>query len=100
MDLEDQLQAAERHAAAGEIDAADAACREILAAQADQPDALYLMGLLTNQRGRPAEALACLERAVAADPEASVFHAGVGALRLVLGRTVEAIESFEAAVRL
>jgi predicted Zn-dependent protease len=68
MDATTLLNAAlERHRA-GDVEAAARFYDQVLALQPDNVDALNLLGLTLHQRGRDADAVAPLERAVALQP--------------------------------
>lgn len=92
-------QALELHRA-GKLDAAEAAYRQVLAREEDNLNALQLLGALTQDTGRAAEAVVLLQRAAAvlAQKGESAQHASLyynlgNALRAA-GRTGEAIASY------
>ncbi len=58
----------------GRLDEAEAGYRRVLAARAEQPDALNMLGVIAGQRGRTAEARDCFARAVRADGRNPLFH--------------------------
>ena len=85
-------EAVERHRK-GQLEQAAALYRQVLAAQADQPDALHLLGLICHARGEHGEALALIERALAVNSTVAAFHLARGAVLLSLGRATEAAEA-------
>lgn len=58
-----------RRHGAGDLDAADALYRQVLAAQPQHPDAHHLLGLAAHQRGRHEVAVRHIEQALAQRPE-------------------------------
>jgi len=58
----------------GRLDEAETGYRRILAARAEQPDALNMLGVVAGQRGRTAEARDWFARAVRADARNPLFH--------------------------
>lgn len=81
----------------------DRAARDYQAAldeDPDRPDALYLLGLVTLQRGDPSHAFTLMDRAVALRPDEADYHAGLAEAHRVLGRADRAEASCREAVRL
>lgn len=76
---------------AGHLPQAQALYREVLKADADNPDALHLLGVLASQVGEHDKALTLIERAVQRSPQNSQFHASLGGVLHALGRTDQAI---------
>jgi tetratricopeptide (TPR) repeat protein len=76
--------------AAGRLAEADQVYREILRRSPGHADSLHMLGVLALQAGQPEAALAQLDRAIAADPSRSVFHANRANALLALGRAEEA----------
>ncbi len=83
---------------AGQVDAATALYRAILAEAGDDGDVLHLLGLATLQQGRPAEAEELLRRAQGKAPRNAAVDLGLGAARLALDRPAEALASLERAM--
>ncbi len=67
---------------------------KVLAADARNPDALNLMGLIAAHTGRHDEALTLFDRAVAAAPYFVEAHFNKGIALTSLGRNLEAIHAF------
>src|SRR4051794_40854794 len=65
------LESAIRARQAGQLAEAKALYEQILAHDADQPDALHLLGVLANQVGRPDLAVSLIRRALARQPRAA-----------------------------
>lgn len=63
------LAEARRHADAGRLEQAEAACRAALALRADDAQAWFLLGLTAEVAGRPLDAERCWRRCIYLDPE-------------------------------
>lgn len=92
------LRRASQHYGAQELDETVATCREILATYPDQPEALLLLGEIATARGRPAEAIAFLQRAIALQPRAAGLHTALGNAQFVARRFDDAIASYRQAL--
>jgi Flp pilus assembly protein TadD len=88
------------HHSAGRLDAAEALYRNVLARDANNPDALHLLGMLLNQRGHHGQAVELIRRAVVHTPQVAEFHNSLGTVLGALGRTLEAETEFRQAVAL
>jgi len=94
------LEAATRHHQAGELQQAEAAYRQVLALQPDQPEALHFLGILCYQTGRLEEAAAHMAKATQLRPEQAAFHSNLGAVYQALGKREAAIGCYSQAVAL
>ncbi len=77
---------------------ARAAVEVLLAAVPDHPGGLNLLGVLHRHRGALADALACLERASALDPERETAWVNLGNVRLDLEAPEAAVAAYERAL--
>jgi tetratricopeptide (TPR) repeat protein len=84
----------------GDLAAAQAAYREVLASSPGQPDALHLSGLALLQTGEPAQALPLLQQAARSLREHAGAHGHLGQAYFALGHYAEAQEAFRQAARL
>jgi predicted O-linked N-acetylglucosamine transferase (SPINDLY family) len=73
------------HFRSGRPERAEAIWRQVLSFDGDQPDALKLIGILEQGRGRPAQAAAELARALVLKPWDSEIAFALGAAREALG---------------
>ncbi|MDE2228618.1 MAG: tetratricopeptide repeat protein [Alphaproteobacteria bacterium] len=94
------LDAAIGHFEAGRLDEAEAACRAILATDAAQPDALFLLGVIAHRRGRNDEAVTRIEAAIARNRRNPLYRNALGVALAVLGRSERAIAAFRDALAL
>jgi len=85
---------------AGDMAAAAAAYRAVLAADPTQAEALHGLGVITYRQGRAAEAAGLLQGAVARAPERAEFWFNLGLALLAAGAAADAVAAFESAARL
>ncbi len=96
----DLLRAAMADHGAGRLDAAERLYAQVLARSPDHADAHHLRGVLLAQRGRHADALAAIERAVALQPGEAMFHNNLGNVCLEMQRLDEAEAAYRQAIKL
>jgi tetratricopeptide (TPR) repeat protein/precorrin-6B methylase 2 len=95
--IADALKAAET----GDYEAAKLICAGILEQDAENAEALHLLGVLAYQVGLQAqEALGLIDRAIAADPSNSRFFNTRGALYYALDMNAEAESAFRRAIEI
>lgn len=97
--LTNPIQAALEHHKAGRLPQAEALYRQVLEQNPDQPDALYLLGVLSSQAGRNDLAVDLIRHSVRIRPSAQVYY-DLGNLLQILGRHPETLESYENALKL
>ncbi|WP_120007756.1 tetratricopeptide repeat protein [Teichococcus vastitatis] len=83
---------------AGELAAAAARYRRLLAREPRHADALNLLGLVFRQQGDLPQALRLIRRAVAVAPDAPVFLAALGGTLAEAGQLPEAVRTLRAAL--
>jgi protein O-GlcNAc transferase len=98
--ISEALRRALAHHQAGHWELAEDIYRRVLAVDPGQADALYLLGVLANQRERPAEAEGYLRRAVAAAPQVAEFHNSLGVALKAQQRLDEAAACYRQALAL
>lgn len=79
---------------------AEAACRRALAAKADDPHALHLLGLALKAQGRLTPAIEAMERAVARLPDYAEALYNLGNTLGLVGRAADAAERYRRVVAL
>src|SRR5262245_18035850 len=100
MDVERMLQAAIAHHEAGRLAEADAAYREVIAADARNIDALHFLGYLLFQRGEHRGAIDLMERSLAIQPANPRAQYNLGMARLAVGEREQAAHALREAIRL
>jgi Tfp pilus assembly protein PilF len=101
-DIPQLLQKAVGRHRAGRPQEAEPLYRQVLSLRPDNTDALYLLGLLTQNDRRFAESADLFRRAVALDPYSVKYliNLGLSLGGMGLGRTAEAIAAFRKAIAL
>jgi tetratricopeptide (TPR) repeat protein len=90
--LAESLVYADRCRTQGQLLEAEAACRQVLEASPDQPEAHHLLGLIAHQRGRLADAIEFLRRAVRHAPQNALFHSNLGEMLRQGGQFRQAVD--------
>lgn len=100
LSVEQAMQQAAHLQVSGRLPEAEQVLRAILQAQPGHAHAWHLRGLVAYQSGGPAQAIEFIERAIAADPGAAIFHSNIAEMNRQLGRLPQAIQHGERAVAL
>ncbi|HYB08545.1 MAG TPA: tetratricopeptide repeat protein [Alphaproteobacteria bacterium] len=85
---------------AGRFAEAERLCRQTLALDPHQPDALHLLAILAYKAGRPADAVELARKAIARDGRRAEYHNTLGEALHTLGKNERAIESLRRAIML
>lgn len=98
--IPESLADAHQHLAAGRLGQAEAVCRDVLKADANQPEAMHLLGIIACMAGRNALAVDLFSRAIFLQPEVADYHNNLGLALARLGRLDEAIGAYRKAIAL
>jgi predicted O-linked N-acetylglucosamine transferase (SPINDLY family) len=98
--LEQTLQTAVEHHAAGRLDKAETLYRQILIAHPRDPKTLYRLGLLLLDTQRNQEAIGILDRAAAISPDAWQYHWALGRAHAALQHWDPAVAAYNNAARI
>jgi tetratricopeptide (TPR) repeat protein len=82
---------AEQKRARGFLGDADELARRAAAAEPDNAEAWHALGIVAHQSGKTGEAIAHIERAIAIDGNAALYHANLAEMLRLAGRLEEAI---------
>jgi protein O-GlcNAc transferase len=96
--MQDLIQRGLEQQRAGNLPAAASLYRQVLAIQADQPDALHLLGIVTHQLGDAAAAIEVIRRSIQARPGLAPFHNNLANILKRIGRLDEAVTEYERAL--
>lgn len=78
----------------GRLADAEAAYRALIAEQGETADLLHLLGVVSGQLGRHADAVGLIGRAIALNPAMPEYHRNLGAAFERLGRTEDAATAY------
>jgi Flp pilus assembly protein TadD len=84
----------------GQLQQADAACRQVLAARPNDPDALQLLALVRKQGGDLDTAERLMRSSVALAPARADFHANLGNLLRTRGQVADAELAYRSALQI
>jgi len=84
----------------GNLAAAEAIYRQILAVDPRDPNALHLLGLVALRCGNAEEAVRLIREATSVVPDQSHFLSNLGAAQRAAGRPGEALQSYDQAIAL
>ena len=96
--LADAIKIAVEHHTAGRFSEAQAIYGQVLAIDANNFDALHLLGVLMNQMGQSARAVELVSRAIAVDPSDATAHYNLGVIYSAANQTEEAIVHYQKAL--
>jgi protein O-GlcNAc transferase len=85
---------------AGDLPRAEGLYRQILRVDPNHADAWHLLGVIAQQVGQHAAAVECINRAIALNPSAAVYHSNLSEAQRSLGRIDEAIACCRRALEL
>jgi predicted O-linked N-acetylglucosamine transferase (SPINDLY family) len=97
---EQALQVALEHHGAGRLAEAEALYLQIVEQSPGHADALHLLGLVALQRGQVELAIDRIERALAINPPAAVYHCNLGEAYRKAGQPARAAASLQRAIEL
>src|SRR5438067_4314418 len=95
-----QALALQQRGTPGDVAAAEATYRDVLAREPHNALAQHFLGVIHYQRGELTTALPLLERAVAAQPSEAEFHNNLGLALAAADRETDAVASYRAALSL
>jgi tetratricopeptide (TPR) repeat protein len=95
-----RLEQAKRLHRDGETEQAAEIYRQLIEADPRDAEALHLSGVILQQQGRPAEAIARISAAIAIAPGKAVFRANLAVCLRAAGRPAEALAELREAARL
>jgi tetratricopeptide (TPR) repeat protein len=99
MDLAQALQLATDHYHAGRLADAEVVCRQILAANPNQPEALHLLGVIAQRTGHPDAAIQLIHQATQLRPHWAEAHNNLGNVYCDMGMLDAAVLSYRRAIR-
>jgi len=100
MSPDQEFQSAIQHHQAGRLREAEAAYRQIVAADPTRADAWQRLGILLHQTNRTPQAIEALTQATNLNPTAPDFQSNLGTVLAAAGRWSQALDAFNRALKL
>jgi predicted TPR repeat methyltransferase len=100
MDWQQAIREGAEHHKAGRLHEAERCYRQVLQENPDQPDALYLLGLLAHQAERKGAALGYLARAAGLRPNAAAWQHHLAEAWMAAGELDQAVAFYRKAIAL
>src|SRR5262249_40940167 len=100
MTLQQTYESAVAKLDAGDLPAAEAICRRILAEHPRQADAMRLLGLIASRMRKHETAVTLLRRAIAINPNVAEYHNILGVSLAEMGQLPEAVREYHIALQL
>lgn len=97
-DIQESLNLAVQHHAAGRLPEAEGIYQRILQADPNQPVALHLLGVVAHQMGKHDIAVDLISKALAFKPEYAEAHNSLGITLKELGRMEDAVANYRKAL--
>jgi protein O-GlcNAc transferase len=85
---------------AGRWAQAETICRQVLAGNPSDADALHMLGYLAHRAGKSGQAIELIGRAIAAKPDQASFYSTLGVVLSADGRTEDAIAAYRRSLAL
>jgi tetratricopeptide (TPR) repeat protein len=98
--IDQALHLASQYHRSGNIAAAEAMCRQVLAAVGEHRGALHLLGYIALSTGRHADAVQWFSKAAALLPPSAGHQCDVGVAQRILGQPEEAVLAFQKALEI
>lgn len=96
--VSESLAKAVKHHQAGQLQEAERLYRRVLRRDRSHADALHLLGVVSHQQQRSADAVNYISRAIAANGAQAAYYSNLAAAQLALGNADDAVSSAQSAV--
>jgi tetratricopeptide (TPR) repeat protein len=93
--LQQSINLALQHHAAGRLSEAESIYQQILQTNPNQPEALHLLGLVAHQGGKNEIAVDLINKAIAIKPDIADAHCNLGLALQALGKMDEAVACYD-----
>jgi len=100
MDMAQSLHLATQHCQEGRLAESEAICRQILSTNANQPDALHLLGVIAQNAGHPDAAISLITRAIQLRPNWPEAYNNLGNVYCDKGFRNDAINCYRRAIQI
>jgi Flp pilus assembly protein TadD len=99
-EISEKLLLAKQQLKSGQLKLAEASSNQILRTNADQPEALHLLGVIYHQTGKSDMAVDLITKAIVIDSHMPEYHYNLGIIFSTSGKPDDAIRSYRAALNL
>jgi len=99
-EISEKINLARQQWRSGQLKLAEESSNQILAIDADQPEAFHLLGLIYHQTGKSDMAADFITRAIALNSHIPEYHYNLGIIFSALGKTEDAVRSYQACLHL
>ena len=93
MEISEKLNLARQQLKSGQLKLAEESSRRILLTDANQPEALHLLGIIYHKAGKSNFAVELITKAIAINSHIPEYHYNLGIIYSTLGKTDDAIQS-------
>jgi protein O-GlcNAc transferase len=100
MTVQQQLDTGLGHLKANRANEAGAIFRQVLTADPNNADALFLLGVAEHQSGKPQTALEFIQRAITIKPNQADYYRNLALILAQVGRADEAVNALQRAIQL
>ena len=100
MEISEKIQLAKQQLRSGQLKLAEESSNQILRTNADQPEALHLLGVIYHKTGKSEIAVDLITKAIAITSHIPEYHYNLGIIFSTLGKADDAIRSYQAALYL
>jgi Flp pilus assembly protein TadD len=100
MEISEKLNLARQQLKSGQLKLAEESSRRILLTDANQPEALHLLGIIYHKAGKSNFAVELITKAIAINSHIPEYHYNLGIIYSTLGKTDDAIHSYKTCLHL
>ncbi len=98
MEICEKIKLAKQQLKSGQLKLAEELSNQILRADADQPEALHILGIIYHKNGKFDIAVDLITKAIAINSHIPEYHYNLGIIFSTLGKTDDAIRSYQASL--
>ncbi len=98
MEISEKIKLAKQQLKSGQLKLAEESSNQILRTDADQPEALHILGIIYHKTGKSDIAVDLITKAIAINSHILEYHYNLGVIFSTLGKTDDAIRSYQASL--
>ena len=100
MEISEKIKLAKQQLKSGQLKLAEELSNQILRTDADQSEALHILGIIYHKTGKSDIAVDLITNAIAINSHIPEYHYNLGIIFSSLGKADDAIQSYQAALYL